>query len=73
MCKYAPEKITIKEPFTLEIWAAKDLTFTYFLLWMGLCGDSDRGTAAYVSQVNCTVCVADVLQLVEFNPMVCTS
>ena len=32
------KKITIKEPFNLEIWAAKDLTFNYFLLWVGLRG-----------------------------------
>ena len=43
------KKITIKEPFTLEIWAAKDLTFNYFLLWVWLCGDADMGKAALVN------------------------
>ena len=39
VCMHTPgKKITIKEPFTLEVWAAKDLTFNYFLLWAGLHG-----------------------------------
>ena len=27
VCMHNPEKNTIQEPFTLDIWAAKDLTF----------------------------------------------
>ena len=59
-----PEKIAIKEPLTLDIWAAKDLTFNYFLLWVGLLGDVNRGTAALVPHCKSRVWAArDVLQL----------
>ena len=52
MCACIPQKkITIKEPFTLKIWAAKDLTFNYFLLWAGLHGATDRVTAALVNHI----------------------
>ena len=50
MCACIPQKkITVKEPFTLEIWAAQDLTINYFLLWAGLSGATDRGAAALVN------------------------
>ena len=56
MCMHTPEKkINIKESLTLEIWAAKDITFNYFWLWAGFHDDTDRGTAALVRQVNHTV------------------
>ena len=50
VCIHTPEIFlpSKKEPFTLEIWGAKDLIFNYFLLWAGLHGAVDRGTAALV-------------------------
>ena len=53
MCTCIPlKKITIKEPFTLEIWAAKDLITS--CCGAGFCGAADRVTAALVSPVNHT-------------------